>query len=774
MKKIFKIIIVFVLVIGTLMTSTFSAFAEKAEKYLCELRLVYAEDYREAQDILGNSEFYEYELYKKNLNEGTGEIGVFLAYKTTTNIEDAITDIATIEMDGGYREGNYQETLKQSYEEYVALGENYVVAINYFMDAYEANNFIAKAAFRQLNFYTVIDEEVTFNGMLLGDIFKAGITAPELATMFLEGNVYALDNIRSLISMGVTYNADGKTYLEKVSEEAALFAENPSRYADKVSFLNNAAVHVKAAMKVYYDMFKELSGYEKLLNYEDEDFTELEIQYAEHKAIADMMRKVDYLDGKTLYDFCLAEGGDLKVENERLYPLIAALNEGQRAMTLVGHYYDVVRYSMKDFPEKMITEQIDDLEVIYSINPFDIYKGVDRSIYDGSFAMTGEAYRRNAFTEEGLMAYLFNMDNVLFTSLAIAGGAIGLGLSVWALVRTYHQVEAAMAIERANKVATDVATYYVEQSFQIAEDIMAKTLVDPSLSITHKDLIDELMFNYYPDIADQATLPFTTKVSLLEAKFKVAMRPDDQLLFQDTLNQFDAVQTDIVTNGHAQLQNAKDMTVNAMNNLGTFGTGVLYVVGGALMLFSALTLAIQIDNYYYPMYSDIPVAMVDFIDTDYGDHYVKYDAVYNARDYYGEYLPGDLNAFGGQRWNALYYTKSYEAGSPLLADFELNNENNVPDEGYAPVHRFGEVVCYDLNKYNFEADSDNIYLSVLRSENQKSAVADVPEVVGSIFSNGWIFVAGGVGLVAGIGMTLGVQAVGKKRKKSNLDKKPAE
>ena len=130
----------------------------------------------------------------------------------------------------------------------------------------------------------------------------------------------------------------------------------------------------------------------------------------------------------------------------------------------------------------------------------------------------------------------------------------------------------------------------------------------------------------------------------------------------------------------------------------------------------------------------------------------------------GSYAPGDLNGFSAQRWNALYYTKSYEAGKPLLADeFSLSGSNNQPKTGYTPVHRFGEVVCYDLNKYSFN-DNTSLYLSVKQSKNDKAAVSEVPKVVGSIFANGvWLLFAG-AGALVGVGCTLGTQALWKKKK----------
>jgi hypothetical protein len=76
------------------------------------------------------------------------------------------------------------------------------------------------------------------------------------------------------------------------------------------------------------------------------------------------------------------------------------------------------------------------------------------------------------------------------------------------------------------------------------------------------------------------------------------------------------------------------------------------------------------------------------------------------------------------------------------------------------------VVCYDLNKYNFKSSSDTLYLSVAQSENQKSAVADVPDIVGSVFGTGFLFLAGGLGLAIGAGATVGVQSVLKKKKET--------
>ena len=78
------------------------------------------------------------------------------------------------------------------------------------------------------------------------------------------------------------------------------------------------------------------------------------------------------------------------------------------------------------------------------------------------------------------------------------------------------------------------------------------------------------------------------------------------------------------------------------------------------------------------------------------------------------------------------------------------------------------MVCYDLNKYNFDGDT-SIYLSVKQSKNDKSAVADVPEVVGSMFGAGFLFLAGGVGVIAGVGGVLATQEIIKKKKTGSAE-----
>ena len=788
MKKTLYNLVAVILVIATLCSLALPAFAAGNEEYISELRLVYAEDYNEAKDILADSGFEDYKLLNENLNANSNEIGVWLAYKTTTNIEEAITDLAVMQMNGGYSEGNYQEMIKQSYDEYVAMGEIYLQAIEYFVEAYDADDYLAEVARRQLNFYNIVsvnipEEDIpTFEGERLGDIFYDGIDEYELATIFFQGNVNVLNNVRSLLAMGVSYNEDGKSYYDKVGDAAAEVKEDPTAFGDED--LDTLAALIAPSIGVFADMFKELATVEDELNYKDEEFTDLETQYLEYYSIAQRMRKVEYLDGKTLYQFCLDYVLD-EDDYSELYPLAYALNEGQQAMTMVFHYYDVVRYSATSYSEEAMEETLAPMEEKYGETPFNVYEGVDRTIYYGTFALTSAAERADAYTDENTLADAF-FGKEAGQSFGINVCLLTTGATLMVTAYGVMDIAAEAGKEAARKLAakaTENATNYVSSmagtqgSFTVSSATSFTSSVN--INMSYDSLVNHIILKYYEGVTYDgintisSSTPFSDKLAFLDKNFNDGFAYMHSATGQTNVNA-DLAAFKQMSNSVSEGQKAATLksnqaqaqvaTASASTGAKIF-SGLLYVAGGAMLLYSAYNLIMTVYNYYHPDYEDIPLSMVDLIDTIDGDRYIKYDVVLEAEtNDKGEYSAADLNAFEAKRWNALYYTKSYEAGKPLLADtFTVSNTNNQPKEGYTPVHRFGEEICYDLNKYNFDGDT-NIYLSVKQSKNEKFASAGVPEVVGSMFSGGYLLLAGGIGAALGVGGTFATQSMIKKKR----------
>ena len=80
MKNTFIRVISMVLTVALLLCAAVPVLAEEYEdeEYLSDLRIIYAEDYDEAAEILEDSGLEGYRLLNANLNENTGKIGVFL------------------------------------------------------------------------------------------------------------------------------------------------------------------------------------------------------------------------------------------------------------------------------------------------------------------------------------------------------------------------------------------------------------------------------------------------------------------------------------------------------------------------------------------------------------------------------------------------------------------------------------------------------------------------------------------------------------------------
>ena len=775
-KKLFALLLsVCLFITGTVVVF---AQADEEELYLADIRIVYAKDYEEAQRVLQNTAFSNYNLLNYDLNATATKVdlgfvtigdggGVFLAYKTTTNVDEAITDVAVMQMNGGYREGNYLEMVEKSRKDYEAVGETYRTAINYMIDAYYAGNFLANAAYRQLELYYDNDHKMT-----LGAYFETQPGADALATMFLEGNRYVIKNIRSLIGMGVSYNEDGLTYLEKVSEAAAEMDDDASVF--EYEGYEDLAETIAGSLITFREMLHELSAVEKELNFEDEEFTDDELKYAEHQALAEMLRKTGYLNGKTLYDFCYDYYKD-DSDFSSLYPLVHALNEGQKAIATAGNYYDAVRYSMSDMPEDFMNEEIDKLEQQYGDDPFSIYTGVDRSIYKNTFALTNDAYRADVSTDKGFFESVYGMSDWKRWGLEIAAGGTGTGLFVWAILRTKSWIAndaAAKAYDAA--LQTKLALFNGINNFKHYTEIVLRAADGGVWQGTANDLVEQLLESFPTDRFANMDFYSNTDVFVEKLNYLNSVARDSM---DDVIGpQFDKLikQTQDIVDKHYPADGGvgygdafPDQAVATSVGSKLFTVG-LYAVGAAMMAYAAYSYGSQIVSYYNPKYTDIPASMIDLVVTDSGDRYIKYDAttMVTPNEKTKAYDPADLNAFEGQRWNALYFTKSYEAGKPLLASpasFKVVTNNNVAPDNHLAVHRFGETICYDLNKYNFDYD-DSIYLSIAQSDNQKSAVADVPDVVGSILSGGLYFLVAGSGIALGVFGTLGTQKVIKKKK----------
>ena len=88
-----------ILILASLFIFCVPASAAREEEYISEITLVYASTLEKAK---AKVEGTEWKLFEKALNTNyTATNNVFIAYKTSTNVEDAITDLRVLDMYGG-------------------------------------------------------------------------------------------------------------------------------------------------------------------------------------------------------------------------------------------------------------------------------------------------------------------------------------------------------------------------------------------------------------------------------------------------------------------------------------------------------------------------------------------------------------------------------------------------------------------------------------------------------------------------------------------------
>ena len=383
------------------------------------------------------------------------------------------------------------------------------------------------------------------------------------------------------------------------------------------------------------------------------------------------------------------------VDYKVLYPFIAAMTEGQRAMATAGQIHSVLVYNAVEMSDEELETKLTENEEL--LEPLSVYLGTDMNLLEGGVAVTSDAIREEAATgNQWFACFTGNMaGDISISSLFGAGGVAILGVSAHFL-----------------KKAINTATW------------------------TEKEL---------------NTL----------ANFQERIKSGEELLKQDWMGK--NFLDEVVTENQRYANYIERMNASHQVSTSTYVLSSLGVaVGIAMIVFSVYSI-VQIVDKYNPKYTKIPSNMVDTVSTTNGNRFINYtvvNSIYKDGDKTAE-KPGDTNAYGGNQWNAIYYTKSYEAGKCMTATgYFIDSASNFGK--YTPVAAFGTKNCYDLNSFNRNDSTENIYMTFGNSNNKKTAETSVPTVIGSSFAYGAIAISG----VAGMGLGMCIMSL-IKRKKEN-------
>ena len=546
MKKMSTIFLSLLLAVTIAASLPLQVFAETTtEKYISAVKIGVGKKADDAKKALAGYEILKddqgnYVDLNKDAGGGTGSKGdrvVYLGYLRTSDKSEAVTDLAVMNMKGGYSIRDYEDLMEDYMkQEIIPFVNGFLDAIIEYRENYNSTNTLNKARADSIH--------DALNKLLDDDCGRAG-----LGDLLLNETKYEMGDVayEALSEEEKNQHADILTIIEQAHGNAVLVMENlitraadtnedtwierfvDTTYEDLLDETGLSPSKAKKELdKLYYDdamiilgmwdQFKEMldnfdSSVEVFMeaaeaevepsgvDYENTEFidsTDKQIEdtareIAENQYNIDtmsnsytnitvyaMLDAIEYEDG-TLLDFFSRSGEDIEDDITVLYPLVAALSPGQKAGLEFITLEDLFVFALTDGSgyEKF---DISDGDEAYSI-----YAGVDREIYEtNAVGLTSDALRSGKTGVDDIESPQRSLALSVWSKVLIglsAASAVGLGASIAYAATISHaknaivpKLEAALAKWKDPHFTSDVI-YHIDQ-------------LDDAIGGFQKDIVD--------------------------------------------------------------------------------------------------------------------------------------------------------------------------------------------------------------------------------------------------------------------------------------------
>ena len=740
MRRLSKLFLAVFLAALTAALPTVKALAaEKSPDYLSEVKVFfgdYSNAVSEGYTLLKNGDSPTDLNQKAGGGAGSkGEKAVYLGYKTTSDRKEAITDLALMNMKGGYSVTDY-DYLMDNYikAQIIPIVNNMLAAVNEYRANYKAG--VQRAVYIHGVLNKFIDDDT---GKGLGDLllnktkYEMGDTAynslseaekknhADILTIVAQSNGKATLMIQNLLTRAADTNKS--TWLDRLSamtydalvdstgmaptdadkQLAKLYDDSATLILDMWEDLrtelldyDGAVKRVKnydiskydkalAAMDTVTDDTPEDEAIRILREFEDAQNEMLSIK-ADIKNIAvhDALSEAEYLDG-TMLDFFTTDTDELADDMTMLYPLAASLSDGQRG--------GLEFISLKELLVVALTDEDgysdDSLNALKEIS---IYDGVDREIYKMcAVALTSDAQRAKAFAEKEEERSMFSGWSIAMMAvtgaafLAFAGSAVSWGVY-------------------AGKVSTLTKTVKTELNYyEMAYDCPFHKSLNRHWSVND-------VYRNNPE--------WKTQMDYLTSKSRLC----------------------------------KGLTI---------GLGVAMVVIAGITVYLTWQ---DMKAYYNVAFTAIPRYMVDEKDIIAYNKKGEKIVIKNQSAYYKAVecnrtesdemykmlgVCADMNGDVGKQWLALYTVKN-ELMEPIIASsLKVVVDNAQLPAGYTTgIHMFGSDAAFNLNSslYDWNNDAPSIYV-YFKTDDASASTS------GTNFTIGTIALSGGAGIAVGAAAT---------------------
>jgi len=710
---------------------------------------------------------------KSILKKGPNQKIVYLGYKTTEDADDAITDLAVMNMDGGYSFQDYEKLMDTHMDTQIKPFVDRFIAT---LTEYRENLKKPKDSinYKRANYYRMLLNLLTDDdtgGKPLGDLlinqtkYEMGDEAYnklseeekknhcDILTLLMQGNGQAVQ----LMETELTKSADAAdntwldrflaTDLEALKED--IKKENPhmtpseineeldkkyhddaKKIRDKWGAFNeillnydNAVNNANEAAEADVDS-KEITLTDKSTDKEIEEAASnlIDVQAAQVKGgmaaedivAHDYLEATEYGDG-TLLEFFERDQSEFFDEDtiRELYPIVEALSGGQIAGLDFLSIKDMILMAVTD-ENGFKTVNVD------SLTSASIFQDVNREIYErGGVALTNDALRQKSSAKDAVTTFQLSTLGIVLWSCTAAAGIAAAGSALGMTLKPDILKQA---------------------------DILQKT-VDSYGPITKSNMYGDLSTPLAQRRAMNRLIFLKNKPEYIEASKQFATR----------------------------------------STVCKYLTAGFSIAAAILAGYSIYTTISEMMEYYKVDFSPIPKYIVDEADITAKNEIGETIMIQNQTAYYKvvscnrkqgssdvekknfEILKdrNDLNGDVGKQWLSLYSVK-YENGAPILADsLKVQWGTKSPDDNTTGIHRFGETAAFNLTSlfycYN---DPNNGTFVYYKHDN-----ASVKEMTaaGSVFSGSSIALGGVIGLIVGCAVTAIIMTVaGKKKKKTAL------
>ena len=805
MKKILTIITSALLCITMLVLSPAQVIASaegNGKKYISEVKVgmgktsdeaskeLLEEGYTILADDKGNYADLNEDAGTGNaLKEGPNEKIVYLGYKTTDDASDAITDLAVMNMYGGYSYEDYEKLMQQQMDTQIKpFVDRFISTLSEYRENLKKPQ--DSANYKRADYYRTLLNKLTDDdtgGKPLGDLlmnetkYEMGDEAYnalseeekknhcDILTLLMQGNGQAV----MLMETELTKASDSSdnTWLDRFLETdlddltKSVKEDNPNLTPSEID---------QELDKKYYDSAKKIrekwSAFNDiLLNYdnavdvadevaEEDTESKKEIKISEKPtddeivqvgsamiknqdnmvkggmALEDIVAH-DFLEatkyGKgTLLEFFEKDVSEFNSEKKirALYPIVDALSDGQ----LAGLDF----LSIKDMIMMAITDENGFEKVdVSNIESASIYQDVNREIYEkGGVALTNKALREKASAQQASPSFSLSKTGIVLwcctaaAGLAAAGSA--LGATKLGILRQRDALQ--NAFNSIDNQMDDLQNY-------------KNTLERGSSEWSEAHQKFNELYKQRGEIA--------TKLHEIEGTNKEA--------FDNASEQF-----------------AK------RSNICKYLAAGFTVVMAFLAGFSIYTTVTEMMEFYRVKFVPIPKYIVEEADITATNGKGEKVMIKNQTAYYkvvtcnrtdgGSKIEkqnheilldrADLNGDVGQQWLALYSVK-YENGMPILADsLKLKLGKGGAPEGYTTgIHMFGEEAVQNLTDeksgYSYNDPNEGTYVFFKRDTTPVKGL-----IAGSVFSGGSLMLGALLGLIAGGGLTMLITFSARKRR----------